>query len=209
MAINGFKTTKWTDTDVFGFQFLKCIRIPGAQNSMYSILQRSHCQPNKFPTVQLMPLPMGPASPKSGGHESWSSGNVSQTKHFPMVYDMAMLSYIGMSYTVGKLIISSFQWAVGHDGVFVSMVAAPMPSYAKSWNHPSLLSVMLCLYTNFLSKFRRYGIWFLWFHWSTCARDSDMEAQCTKLTCQMTGFFYDFPAVSEHLAWKHIPIGWT
>ena len=49
-------------------------------------------------------------------------GSVSQTEHFQGIYDMPLLSYTGMSYTVGKLRISPFQWT----GEFVSMVAVPM-----------------------------------------------------------------------------------
>ena len=39
---------------------------------------------------------------------------------------MPMPRNIGMSYIFGKLRIPAFQWAGGHDRVFVSMVAAPM-----------------------------------------------------------------------------------
>ena len=71
----------------------------------------------------------GAASPKSGGHEF---GSVSQTERFPTVYGLPMLSYIGMSYTIGKLRTSPLQWAGGHDRVFVSMVAAPMDKFSVS-----------------------------------------------------------------------------
>ena len=68
------------------------------------------------------------ASPKSEGHDLCSHLRISQIRSFPTVYDMPMFDNMDMSYTVGKLRILAFQWAGGHDRVFVSMVAASLTS---------------------------------------------------------------------------------
>ncbi len=68
---------------------------------------------------------MGAAKPKSGGHEFWSFHLITQIESFPAIYDMPMLSNIGMLYAVGKLRSQAFHLAGGHGRVFVSMVAAP------------------------------------------------------------------------------------
>ncbi len=69
----------------------------------------------------------GTTRPKSGGHEFWSFHYTTQIfESFPAVYDRPMSNNIGMLYTVGKRRSPAFQWAGGHDRVFMSMVAAPM-----------------------------------------------------------------------------------
>ena len=42
------------------------------------------------------------------------------------MYDTPVPRYIGVLYTVGKLIVPAFHWAGGHDRVFMFMVATPI-----------------------------------------------------------------------------------